>query len=530
MMLIGEDPIGFAQVLSAPPWQFTIQLPSDISPGRYALRVNGDTGVGDDITSSPISIDVERSDAPAGISVSLPAMDLRVGDTGYPRVSATYSDGSTLDVTESGQVSYQSDTPGVATVINDGRVTAVGPGSANISINYGDISIQVPVTVKPPLTIVPAVSSIYVGQTERLYAQFTVPGGTDTSVVWSLNPALGSIDGTGQYTAPDSLASWQGVTAAATSVADPTLTASAQIWVFPPVSMSMTPSSATLSAGQSQPFTAPVGSGSADINWSVSPPGVGTILPDQIPGSDLMPVAVGTYVAPDPITSPQTVTVTATSVYDNSKSVSGQVTLVPSVAVSIGPGSATLFGAQSRQFTAAVNYNPNGTVSWSATPNIGTISAAGLYTAPAVITGAQTVTVTATSQDSSTGMTYTATATITLMPWQVSDSITVPGSVSATAASNSEIDLTWTASSESGGQIAGYNIFRNGAWAAATTVTSYADLGLLASTSYSYTVAVRCLGQHLRPVRQRRRDHLFRGYAKPRGCLSLRRGFGHTRS
>ena len=170
MMLIGEDPIGFAQVLSAPPWQFTIQLPSDISPGRYALRVNGDTGVGDDITSSPISIDVERSDAPAGISVSLPAMDLRVGDTGYPRVSATYSDGSTLDVTESGQVSYQSDTPGVATVINDGRVTAVGPGSANISINYGDISIQVPVTVKPPLTIVPAVSSIYVGQTERLYA------------------------------------------------------------------------------------------------------------------------------------------------------------------------------------------------------------------------------------------------------------------------------------------------------------------------------------------------------------------------
>ena len=107
--------------------------------------------------------------------------------------------------------------------------------------------------------------------------------------------------------------------------------------------------------------------------------------------------------------------------------------------------------------------------------------------APAVITYQQTVSVIATGPDIGAG-TNAGTATVTLMP-QISGSITVPAGVTVAVASNSEFDLSWTGSTEPGGSIAGYNIFRNGAWAGSTPGTSYADLGLMAGTSYTYTVA-----------------------------------------
>lgn len=86
------------------------------------------------------------------------------------------------------------------------------------------------------------------------------------SVTWSITPQLGTIDQTGLYTAPASLASWQGVTVTATSVANPAQSASAQIWVFPPVSVSITATSATLSAAQCQQFTAYVANADASAS------------------------------------------------------------------------------------------------------------------------------------------------------------------------------------------------------------------------------------------------------------------------
>jgi len=68
---------------------------------------------------------------------------------------------------------------------------------------------------------------------------------------------------------------------------------------------------------------------------------------------------------------------------------------------------------------------------------------------------------------------------------------TVPGSLTATAVSSSEIDLTWSASTDNVG-VAGYKIYRNGnsvPIASVTTGTSYADEGLTASTTYTYNVS-----------------------------------------
>jgi chitodextrinase len=60
-----------------------------------------------------------------------------------------------------------------------------------------------------------------------------------------------------------------------------------------------------------------------------------------------------------------------------------------------------------------------------------------------------------------------------------------PSNLSATPASCSQINLTWTAST---GTVTGYYVYRNSTKIATTSSTSYSDTGLAASTQYSYYV------------------------------------------
>ncbi|MBF0225318.1 MAG: DNRLRE domain-containing protein [Desulfobacterales bacterium] len=65
---------------------------------------------------------------------------------------------------------------------------------------------------------------------------------------------------------------------------------------------------------------------------------------------------------------------------------------------------------------------------------------------------------------------------------------TSPTNLSAQAVSSSQINLSWTASTDNVG-IAGYRIFRNGSEIATITGTNYQDQGLNAATSYTYRVS-----------------------------------------
>ena len=64
---------------------------------------------------------------------------------------------------------------------------------------------------------------------------------------------------------------------------------------------------------------------------------------------------------------------------------------------------------------------------------------------------------------------------------------TAPANLVATAASKSQINLGWSASTDNLG-LAGYYVYRNGTLAATATTTSYSDKGLRPSTTYCYTV------------------------------------------
>ena len=64
----------------------------------------------------------------------------------------------------------------------------------------------------------------------------------------------------------------------------------------------------------------------------------------------------------------------------------------------------------------------------------------------------------------------------------------IPSNVSATVISGTQINVSWSASTDNVG-VTGYQVFRNGTVVGAVTGLSYSDTGLTPSTTYSYTVS-----------------------------------------
>ncbi len=315
--VVGQSPFGTSQQsLNAPPYQFTMQVPSAISPGQYTLTGVGVTASGP-FYSDPILVDVERADNPISIRVEPTILNLYPGQMGYLRVTGLFNDSTTLDLTQSGLITYASDTPGAATVGPQGIVTPVAPGSASVTAAYGSLSITVPVTVPQPLKLAPPRKALYASQTARFYAQ---PSGlSNPSIAWSVVPnGLGSIDGTGLYTAPSAISTQQTITVMAANAADNTQFATATVLLYPIVAVTIQPGSVTLNPSQTQAFTTGVANAvSQGVSWTISPSGTGSIATS------------GLYTPPSSILAQQTVTLTATSWWDSTKSASATVTLMP---------------------------------------------------------------------------------------------------------------------------------------------------------------------------------------------------------
>src|SRR4030095_3273398 len=67
---------------------------------------------------------------------------------------------------------------------------------------------------------------------------------------------------------------------------------------------------------------------------------------------------------------------------------------------------------------------------------------------------------------------------------------TVPTGLTATAVSSNQIDLSWSASTDSDGSgLAGYKVYQSGSLIGSTAVNNYSNTGLAANVQYCYTVA-----------------------------------------
>jgi hypothetical protein len=146
--LVGFEPIGFSkEKLNAPPYRFTVQIPTHISPREYLVTAVGSPSPGHLVNSRPITIVVERSDPPARLRVEPAILDLLLSQQGYLRVLGEFAEGTTTDLTQSSRIAYASSTPAVATV-KAGIVTPVAPGSGKIIISYGTVRAEVQLTVR----------------------------------------------------------------------------------------------------------------------------------------------------------------------------------------------------------------------------------------------------------------------------------------------------------------------------------------------------------------------------------------------
>ena len=68
---------------------------------------------------------------------------------------------------------------------------------------------------------------------------------------------------------------------------------------------------------------------------------------------------------------------------------------------------------------------------------------------------------------------------------------TVPTGLTAGTVTDTSVALTWTASTDAGSGVAGYDIYRGTTKVGSSTTASYTDTGLTASTAYSYTVRAK---------------------------------------
>jgi hypothetical protein len=236
----------------------------------------------------------------------------------------------------------------------------------------------------------------------------TTPAAPDEPIAWAVvEPAGGTIDRGGVYTAPGDEGTYT-VTASLTSLST---TQATQVRVKRNIRVDVSPTTATLEAGESLALTATATGSVKTVTWSVAEGTAGGAI-----------TAAGVYTAPG---TAGLYNVVATSTADPTKSGSAAITVtaaapVPAptpVSVAVSPQTASVIAGNTVQFTATVTGSTNTGVTWSvAESGGGAVSASGLYTAPGT---AGTYHVLATSQadvSKTTGTTVTVTAAPTPTP------------------------------------------------------------------------------------------------------------------
>src|SRR6185295_6218695 len=214
-------------------------------------------------------------------------------------------------------------TSGVANVTGAayGTPYAAVPGSNHM---YGPLDLR----YSAYLSVSPTGTNLYGGQSRQFTV--TITGTSNNAVTWSLDPNVGSISSSGLYIAPANITSTQPISVTATSVADPSRSATAIVTLNPPISVSVNPPSVTLGHDQAQQFTATVqNTPNPNVQWSISP------LVGSISGT-------GLYTAPATVNSPQSITVVAISQADGTTFGNATVNLTPPVPVTLNPTSTSL--------------------------------------------------------------------------------------------------------------------------------------------------------------------------------------------
>jgi sugar lactone lactonase YvrE len=170
----------------------------------------------------------------------------------------------------------------------------------------------------------------------------------------------------------------------------------------------------------------------------------------------------GVYSAPAAVPAKNPVTVTAVSMDNPAVTASAAVTITPPVSVAVTPATITVALKNEAQFTAVVSNAVNTGVTWAVNgvtggaAATGTISAAGLYTAPAVFPGLAQITITATSladpkQSAGATVNLANTVAVSVSPAQVNLQLGASQTFTATVTGTTNTAVVWSVDGLQGG-------------------------------------------------------------------------------
>lgn len=367
----------------------------------------------------------------------------------------------------------------VGTIVANGAASATytapsaPPSPPNVTVTATSVAdpaksgnAAVTIACTPSNTLSPPSASIALGQTQIFTASLCLASGA--SITWDVNGIAGGNGSVGTiasngiatalYTAPADVPATNPVTIHATASStngSGSVTASATVTIVSDVSVTISPAMTTLAASQIAAFTASVqNSSDTSVTWSVNGIPNGNGIVGQICMNASNPCVAPTgpvsgtvqYFSPTLLPATNPVTLTATSHADPTKSGSATIILTgpngpPSVTIApsfafIPPSSGTL---STQQFVASVSGSSNTNVNWSVQSAVagqgcagaacGSVSATGLYAAPAAAPTPNAITVTATSAANSL---ISASATVVLTGGPAIEKI-LPSSVMAGA-------------------------------------------------------------------------------------------------
>lgn len=247
------------------------------------------------------------------------------------------------------------------------------------------VTAQLTITSDVSITLSPPNANVELGATQPFHAAITSAGQPDASVRWSLTgaacpAACGTVDSSGNYTAPAILPSTSSATLTAQSVADPSKQASAPITITSSFTLQVT-APQTVAAGGTAAIVATMtpiaGSNpSTVLTWSLSGPGCSgavcgtlTVVSTQGAGGSLSQ-GTATYTAPTTAPNPDTVTVTVTPQADPTKKAQATLAVQSGVNVGLAPATDTLAANHRVTLTAQVFGTTNMGVTW----NVGGVS------------------------------------------------------------------------------------------------------------------------------------------------------------
>lgn len=264
-----------------------------------------------------------------------------------------------------------------------------GGGGGGVDYDYG-------ISLTPDKTIVAP------GGIVDLNVHYDAPS-SNAGITWKLTCTqtdCGSVSTSGIYTAPAKVDAQMVVGIRATSNDKPSSSYYVEVWVSGKIVVQVTPNNDPMGihVKETIQFTATVNSPDTGVAWQVNGTTGGNTSVGTISSG-------GLFTAPEQVPEPDTVTVTAVAHVDSTASTSVRIAIwpPPQVNVSITPRDSTVGTGMTQQFNATVANTTDTAVQWQVNgieggnSTVGTISATGLFTAPAIVPSPAKETVTAIS-------------------------------------------------------------------------------------------------------------------------------------